>query len=430
MRENVLYCDKCFKTVTAVKCSECGSLIKGKNRVEAMGQFYHPRHFVCFNCKCQLVKPLFVKKMVSVNGVCSNYGFCPDCANKLNNTICSECCQTLDDKLVYENGSYVHADCSSAEGERKPSNLPISVSTSSAEEEKQVNDHVAPLSEAVEPQSIAVEPIAPTKLQSIPMSAKSVSGTTAPLRPSYRPSQYHAAHLVRPEDVVSSEPLSHMAGFDTVGSVVKRSEAFGKEEDLPVPKKQFDDPQFVSQGAIQERVQTFGTKETPVEESEKKFDDPDFVSQGAIQERVQAFGRKEMPVEEPAKKLNDPDFVSQGSMADRVKAFGKKEDIPVPEESAKKLDDADFVSQGSMADRVKAFGKKEDIPVPEESAKKLDDADFVSQGSMADRVKAFGKKENLPVPEEPKEDPDFIPQGSMAERMKAFENQSEEPKEA
>ena len=269
------------------------------------------------------------------------------------------------------------------------------MSTSSAEEEKQVNDHVAPLSQAVESPSIAVEPIAPAKSQSIPMSAKSVSGVTAPLRPSYRPSQYHAAHPVRPEDVVSSEPLSHMAGFDTAGSVVKRSEAFGKEENLPVPKE-FDDPQFVSQGAIQERVQTFGAKEMPVEESEKKFDDPDFVSQGAIQERVQAFGRKETSVEEPAKKLDDPDFVSQGS----------------------------------MADRVKAFGKKEDIPAPEEPAKKLDDADFVSQGSMADRVKAFGKKENLPVPEEPKEDPDFIPQGSMAERMKAFENQSEEPKEA
>ena len=237
------------------------------------------------------------------------------------------------------------------------------MSTSSAEEEKQVNDHVAPLSEAVEPQSIAVEPIAPTKLQSIPMSAKSVSGTTAPLRPSYRPSQYHAAHLVRPEDVVSSEPLSHMAGFDTVGSVVKRSEAFGKEEDLPVPKKQFDDPQFVSQGAIQERVQ--------------------------------AFGRKEMPVEEPAKKFDDADFVSQGSMADRVKAFGKKEDIPVPEESAKKLDDADFVSQGSMADRVKAFGKKENLPVPEEPK---EDPDFIPQGSMAERMKAFENQS-----EEPKE---------------------------
>lgn len=247
------------------------------------------------------------------------------------------------------------------------------------------------------PQSVAVEPqsVAPAKPQSLSMSAKAVSGATAPLRPSYRPSQYHAAHPVRPEDVVSSEPLSHMAGFDTAGSVVKRSEAFGKEEELPVPK-QFDDPQFVSQGAIQERVQTFGAKETSAEEPEKKFDDPDFVSQGAIQERVQAFGRKETSAEEPAKKLDDPDFVSQGA----------------------------------MADRVKAFGKKEDVPVSEEPAKKLDDADFVSQGSMADRVKAFGKKENLPVPEEPKEDPDFVPQGSMAERMKAFENQSEEPKEA
>ena len=47
------------------------------------------------------MKPLFIKKMVSVNGVCSNYGFCPDCASKLDSTMCSECCQALDDNVGF-----------------------------------------------------------------------------------------------------------------------------------------------------------------------------------------------------------------------------------------------------------------------------------------------------------------------------------------
>lgn len=43
----MLYCDKCFNLVTAVRCAECNGLVLGKDRLEAMGQFYHPVWHFC-----------------------------------------------------------------------------------------------------------------------------------------------------------------------------------------------------------------------------------------------------------------------------------------------------------------------------------------------------------------------------------------------
>ncbi|KNB45857.1 hypothetical protein JH06_0533 [Blastocystis sp. subtype 4] len=143
MRENVLYCDKCFNLVTAVRCAECNGLVLGKDRLEAMGQFYHPRHLVCFSCKSHLVKPLFIKKLVSVNGEVVNHGFCVTCATNINNTLCSKCNKPLNDALIFDGENYMHMDCNSASSwpEGNAPYTSSSSSTSSDEEQENSTSH-------------------------------------------------------------------------------------------------------------------------------------------------------------------------------------------------------------------------------------------------------------------------------------------------
>ena len=125
--QNVLYCDDCYNLVTAARCAECNGLILGKERLEAMGRFYHPvrhfkpdldsflqRHLVCFNCKSHLIKNFFIKKLISYKEELGNRGFCVTCATNINNSLCSKCNKPLNDSV----GVVVVYECSWSSMER------------------------------------------------------------------------------------------------------------------------------------------------------------------------------------------------------------------------------------------------------------------------------------------------------------------------
>ena len=410
MKENVVYCDHCFKTMTAMRCAECRGLIKGNKRVEAMGQFYHPRHLVCFNCKCRLIPKLHSTKMIDFEGEKINHGFCAECDEKINNTLCPKCNKPLNDSLVFDGTQYTHMDCDSAPDHpirASPVSRQVTetMSSSTSTSDSELDVHSIPNTlryPLLTTSQVPPAPIAPVG----PMSP--MASQRAPRQPSEAPA------AKRPE-VVSSDALDKYHNFESQGVVVERSQAFAEDHaSLHVaPSYQTDiNAGFESAGNVRERSEAFGKKEEENLPAEREL--TGFESAGNVRERSEAFGKKEEVTEEKERELTG--FESAGNVKERSQTFGKKEEVP--EEKEREL--TGFESAGNVRERSTVFGRPSEVNDEEEEAMELEG--FESAGNVMSRVSTFEQPAPADEATQPaeRELDGFESAGNVKERVSTF----------
>lgn len=230
--------------------------------------------------------------------------------------------------MVFDGSEYVHMDCDSAE-------------------DHPVQHQVAP---SRQPVREAISSASSTSSDSEQDIAKAIHPTQSRDR---RP--LPAAPEPKRAEVVSSDALDPYHNFTSVGSVPVRAHELETRE-TPVVKSEDHMEGFVSEGSVIKRSEEFG-RPTEVREAPERKELTDFTSEGSVIKRSAMFGRptevREAPDDAPeTKELSG--FASEGSVKERSTMFGKKplEAISDDEEEKQDVDEEELAAEQARVSQL------------------------------------------------------------------------------
>jgi paxillin len=105
-KDGVAYCEDDFYRRFNPPCGACNHPIKGRY-VSALGQAWHPDHFVCVECNAPFASETFKKY--------ENRPFCHACFEKCFGTRCSKCGHQINGRVFEAMDKKFHLDCFTCE---------------------------------------------------------------------------------------------------------------------------------------------------------------------------------------------------------------------------------------------------------------------------------------------------------------------------
>ncbi|KAK8800935.1 hypothetical protein WA588_001763, partial [Blastocystis sp. NMH] len=111
IKNGILYCKKCYAEEFRKKCAVCRQVILDDYHIEAMGQFFHVNHFVCFTCKQPFSDNRYIKKDVYFEGETKPRPFCPTCLKFIKQIPCTLCHGPIVSTRGYDGRNWYHVDC-------------------------------------------------------------------------------------------------------------------------------------------------------------------------------------------------------------------------------------------------------------------------------------------------------------------------------
>ena len=265
--------------------------------------------------------------------------------------------------MVFDGSEYVHMDCDSAEDhpvqhQVAPSRQPVREAISSAS---------STTSDSEQDIAKAIHPMQSRDRRSLP-----------------------AAPEPKRAEVVSSDALDPYHNFTSAGSVPVRAHELETRE-APVVKSEDRMEGFVSEGSVIKRSEEFG-RPTEVREAPERKELTDFTSQGNVRERSEAFGKKPLEAisdEEEAKELTD--FTSEGNVRERSAMFGRPTEVrETPEDAPETKELSGFASEGSVKERSAMFGRPtevhEAIGDDEEEKQEVDEEELAAEQARVSQL--------------------------------------------
>lgn len=110
-RDGDIYCENDYHEKYSPPCGYCQDKIRGKF-VTALGQTWHPEHFVCAECSQPFSESKFYKH--------DDKPYCEEHFNKLFGMTCSKCNQLIQDQVYEALGKKFHLTCFVCEVEAHP----------------------------------------------------------------------------------------------------------------------------------------------------------------------------------------------------------------------------------------------------------------------------------------------------------------------
>ena len=231
---------------------------------------------------------------------------------------------------MFDGSEYVHMDCDSAEDhpvqhQVAPSRQPVREAISSAS---------STTSDSEQDIAKAIHPMQSRDRRSLP-----------------------AAPEPKRAEVVSSDALDPYHNFTSAGSVPVRAHELETRE-APVVKSDDRMEGFVSEGSVIKRSEEFG-RPTEVREAPERKELTDFTSEGNVRERSAMFGRptevRETPEDAPeTKELSG--FASEGSVKERSAMFGRPtevhEAIGDDEEEKQEVDEEELAAEQARVSQL------------------------------------------------------------------------------
>ncbi|XP_014240614.1 transforming growth factor beta-1-induced transcript 1 protein-like [Cimex lectularius] len=103
VEQNRPYCNPCYLVLFGKKCKRCGELIEKSKTIAALGVHWHLEHFTCESCKTELNQKQFFEK--------DGMPYCKDCYEKKFCPTCKGCKKPISDLILSALDSKWHKAC-------------------------------------------------------------------------------------------------------------------------------------------------------------------------------------------------------------------------------------------------------------------------------------------------------------------------------